>query len=171
MVTVDEAVAADPAAAVAALHRAWASRTPVVVALAVDPGVFRAPRSYSEDDVGPTWLLDAGFTPEHDRLHFLVWANTYDARQPGEPVWWWGRKAARLGACEAPAGAGGDVVLPGGELAWVDGGPRGDSTCLTAVAAATAAGWWSTRSPSRPGTSPVPPATGPPTWRPTSRRR
>ena len=32
-----------------------------------------------------------------DRLHHLVWANNYDAR-PGEPVWWWGEKAARLGA-------------------------------------------------------------------------
>jgi DNA helicase-2/ATP-dependent DNA helicase PcrA len=126
VVTVDEAVLADPAAAVARLHEAWASRTPVAVALAVDPGRFRAPRSYAEDEVGPTWLLDPGFTPEHDRLHFLVWANTYDARQPGEPVWWWARKAARLGAAAAPPDADGDVVLPSGEVAQVDGGPRGD---------------------------------------------
>ena len=26
--------------------------------------------------------------PWFDRLHFLVWANNYDARS-GEPVWWW----------------------------------------------------------------------------------
>jgi DNA helicase-2/ATP-dependent DNA helicase PcrA len=125
-VTIDEAVLADPAAAVARLHEAWASRTPVVVALAVDPGRFRAPRSYAEDEVGPAWRLDPGFTPDHDRLHFLVWANTYDARQPGDPVWWWARKAARLGATAAPPDADGDVVLPSGEIAWVDGGPRGD---------------------------------------------
>ncbi len=127
VVTVDEGVLADPGAAVAALHRAWASRMPVVVALAVDPGRFRAPRSYADDEIGPTWLLPPGFTPEHDRLHFLVWANTYDAREPGEPVWWWARKAARLGAGPAPAGAEGDVVLPTGEVVWVDGGPRGDA--------------------------------------------
>jgi DNA helicase-2/ATP-dependent DNA helicase PcrA len=127
VVTVDEGVLADPGAAVAVLHRAWASRTPVVVALAVDPGRFRAPRSYADDEIGPTWLLPPGFTPEHDRLHFLMWANTYDAREPGEPVWWWARKAARLGAGPAPAGAGGDVVLPTGEVVWVDGGPRGDA--------------------------------------------
>jgi len=152
VVTVDDAVLADPAAAVARLHEAWASRTPVVVALAVDPGRFRAPRSYADDEIGPTWLLDAGFTPEHDRLHFLVWANTFDARQPGDPVWWWARKAARLGASPAPPGADGDVVLPTGDLAWVDGGPRGDRHEGTVVHA---------ESVEAGHLSPVPPATAP----------
>jgi DNA helicase II / ATP-dependent DNA helicase PcrA len=118
-----------PSPAVAELHRAWADRRPVVVALAVDPAEFRAPRSYAADEVGEPWLLDPGFELWHDRLHFLVWANTYDARGGIDPVWWWGRKAQKLGASPLEAdGDGdeeGDVVLPGGARAWVDGGPRG----------------------------------------------
>ncbi|HKE75815.1 MAG TPA: ATP-dependent DNA helicase UvrD2 [Acidimicrobiales bacterium] len=125
LVVVDDTALADPGQVVAFLHAAWASRTPVVVALAVDPGRFRAPRSYTDDELGPSWRLDPGFDLAWDRLHFLVWANTYDARAEGDPVWWWGRKAERLGAARAPDPAAGDVVLPGGEPAWVDGGPRG----------------------------------------------
>ena len=48
--------------------------------------------------------LEPGLELWLDRLHFLVWANTYDARA-GEPVWWWSRKAARLGAAEPTAEA------------------------------------------------------------------
>ena len=129
-VLVDEAALAEPATAVAALHDAWAGRVPVVVELAVDPGRFREPVGY---DVPEPWRLDPGFEVWFDRLHFLVWANAYDARS-GEPVWWWGRKAARLGATEVGPGAEagavgpGDVVLPDGTPAWVDGGPRGGVT-------------------------------------------
>jgi DNA helicase II / ATP-dependent DNA helicase PcrA len=125
VVQVDEAALADPAAVVDRLHAAWSTRTLVVIELAVDPGLFRAPRSYTEDDVGPSWLLDPDFTPAHDCLHFLVWANTYDARGGGDPVWWWGRKAGRLGAVPAVAGTPADILLPDGTPAWVDGGPRG----------------------------------------------
>jgi DNA helicase II / ATP-dependent DNA helicase PcrA len=124
-VTVDEAALVDPTAVVDRLVEAWATRKPVVIELAVDPATFRAPRSYGEDDIGPTWLLDPGFTPAYDRLHFLVWANTYDARGGGEPVWWWARKAARLGAAAASSDTAADILLPDGTLAWVDGGPRG----------------------------------------------
>ena len=116
-VVVDEAALAEPAAAVEALHAAWAGRTPVAVRLDVDPTRFRQPVAYDPDPLraGPS------FEPWLDRLHHLVWANTYDARS-GEPVWWWGRKAARIGAAEqGPA----DVVLEDGSPAWVDGGPRG----------------------------------------------
>ena len=92
-VVVDDAALADPGPLVRALHTAWLDRTPVVVELQVDPQGFRRPESVVVEpcELGPDhelWL---------DRLHFLVWANTYDARA-GEPVWWWARKAARLGA-------------------------------------------------------------------------
>ena len=126
-VLVDEHALADPASVVAVLHEAWAGRRAVVVRLAVDPGRFReAP----DIEVAQPWRLDPGFELWHDRLHFLVWANTYDARD-GEPVWWWGRKAQRLGAAppdgDAVEGsAAADVVLPDGTPAWIDGGPRGD---------------------------------------------
>jgi DNA helicase-2/ATP-dependent DNA helicase PcrA len=126
-VLVDEAALADPAGVVGALHEAWARRRPVVVRLAVDPGRFReAP----DIEVAEPWRVDPGFELWHERLHFLVWANTYDARD-GQPVWWWGRKAERAGAAPLGSGAGtdgaaADVVLPGGTPAWIDGGPRGD---------------------------------------------
>ncbi|HKY68307.1 MAG TPA: hypothetical protein VJM49_18120, partial [Acidimicrobiales bacterium] len=118
------------------LHGHWAARRPVVVRLAVDPAEFRAPRSHAADEIGDPWLLDPGFDLGHDRLHFLVWANTYDARGGGEPVWWWGRKAGKVGAGEVAArgeGAGdGDVLLPDGTPAWIDGGPRGDDAVALA---------------------------------------
>ena len=118
VVRIDEATLAEPADVVGRLHRAWSAREPVVVALAVDPGSFRAPATW--DDA--PWTLGPWFEPWMDRLHFLVWANTYDARD-GEPVWWWARKAERLGADATPEGPA-DVVLADGRPAWVDGGPR-----------------------------------------------
>jgi DNA helicase-2/ATP-dependent DNA helicase PcrA len=134
VVTIDRSVVDTPAgersAVVDELHAHWAQRRPVVVRLAVDPGGFRAPPSLTADDIGPTWLLDPAFDLGHDRLHFLVWANTYDARGGGEPIWWWGRKAAKLGktALDAPTAdaPSADVMLPDGTPAWIDGGPRGD---------------------------------------------
>ena len=116
-VVVDDAALAEPADVVAALHHAWASRTPVVIDLHVDAAAFRDPASYG----GPLWERGAGFEPWTDRLHHLVWANSYDARGEGDPVWWWARKATRLGATE---GGEADVRLPDGTPAWIDGGPR-----------------------------------------------
>jgi DNA helicase-2/ATP-dependent DNA helicase PcrA len=117
-VAVDEEALAAPSGVIAALHQAWASRTPVVVVLGVDPARFRVPASVTE----PPWQLGPAFEPWADRLHFLVWANNYDARAAGPaPIWWWARKAERLGASP---GSTTDVVLPDGAPAWVDGGPR-----------------------------------------------
>jgi DNA helicase-2/ATP-dependent DNA helicase PcrA len=136
VVTIDRAVLdqidaapGDRSDVVDALHAHWASRTPVVVALGVDPAEFRAPRSlWSDRFRDDPSALAPGLDPTHDRLHFLVWANTYDARGGAEPIWWWGRKASKAGAVALdPATAGaGDGALPGGTPAWVDGGPRGD---------------------------------------------
>ncbi|MGH9178928.1 MAG: ATP-dependent DNA helicase UvrD2 [Acidimicrobiales bacterium] len=121
VIPVDETALAGPAAAVTALHACWSERRPAVVALAVDPARFRAPESWPVEP----WTVGAGFDPWLDRLHFLVWANTYDARAGGgEPVWWWARKAERAGARSTPGGPA-DIVLPDGRPAWVDGGPRG----------------------------------------------
>ena len=58
----------------------------------MDVARFRQPQSIG----GEPWMLAADAEPWHDRLHFLTWANTYDARG-GEPIWWWGVKAARSG--------------------------------------------------------------------------
>lgn len=109
-----------PGPVVERLHAAWQARRPVVIELCVDPAAFRDPVCFAEEP----WTLGPGFEPWLDRLHFLVWANNYDARQPGGPRWWWARKALRLGASPSPVGPG-DVILPDGRPAWVDGGPRG----------------------------------------------
>lgn len=119
-VTVDDTALADPGAVVAVLHRHWSAREPCVIRLAVDPARFREPRSVP----GEPWRLEPDFEPLLDRLHFLVWANTYDARRAEPPRWWWATKAARLGATPTPKGPA-DVVLADGTPAWIDGGPRG----------------------------------------------
>ncbi|MFP5256102.1 MAG: ATP-dependent DNA helicase UvrD2 [Acidimicrobiia bacterium] len=116
-VVVDDDALAHGGEAVTRLHRAWRSRLPVVIDLRVDPARFRTPRSFD----APLWELGAGLVDHHERLHHLVWANAYDARADGEPVWWWARKAGRLGAVE---GGPADVMLADGTPAWVDGGPR-----------------------------------------------
>ena len=116
-IVIDDDAIADPAGVVQALHTAWRRRTPIVIEACVDPVAFRAPEGFTDE----LWTMGAGFEPWADRLHFLVWANSYDARATGEPIWWWGRKAVRLGAVE---GGKADIVLPDGSLAWIDGGPR-----------------------------------------------
>ena len=105
------------ASVVGKLHNAWANRRPVVVKLGVSPGRLRQPTVENR----PPWELGAGFTLLPDRLFFLVWANNWDVRS-GKPIWWWSRKAARLGA---EPNTRTDVTLPCGMEAWVDGGPRG----------------------------------------------
>ena len=98
------------------LHRGWSARERVAVELAVDQEKLRRPVIEER----PLWRLGTDFTILRERLHFLVWANNWDCRS-GTPVWWWGSKAAGLGAAE---GGPADIVLRDGEPAWVDGGPR-----------------------------------------------
>ena len=106
--------------AVPTLHDVWLTRTPVVVRLHIDPATFRMPTDYQIEP----WKVAPSFDPIDDRLHFLVWANNYDARV-GELIWWWTRKAERLGATSTSdaTAASGDVVV-NGEPVWIDGGPR-----------------------------------------------
>ena len=124
VVTIDAGTVAEPRTVVERLHEAWASRTPLVVDLAVDPVEFRRPMTY----VVRPWELSADFELWLDRLHFLVWNNNYDART-GTPIWWWGRKAARIDGTasdQADPPTDGDLVLPDGTIAWIDGGPPDD---------------------------------------------
>jgi len=99
------------------LHRAWVGREPVVIELGVDPAILRAPETTPMEP----WRLRRGFLFNRERLHHLIWANSYDARN-GELIWWWGRKAEAIGA---ERGEEADIRLPDGREAWVDGGPRG----------------------------------------------
>ena len=102
------------------LHGAWACRRRLVLELDVGDEALRALRRPVIVE-RPPYLLGGEFTLLTERLQFLLWRNNYDARG-GEPVWWWARKAAALGA--SPGGRA-DVVLRDGTEAWVDGGPRG----------------------------------------------
>ena len=127
VVVVDEDVLADPGPTVRRLHDLWAARRRAVIDLRVDPVRFRRPEVWSE----VPWALSPDFEPWLDRLHFLVWHNSYDARN-GEPIWWWGRKAARIDGTatdELPgdhATVEGDLLLADGTVVWIDGGPPDD---------------------------------------------
>lgn len=87
-----------------ALSDHWLQRRPVVVELHIPIAELRQPESCEEEP----YRLEPDFEFARERLHFLVWANNYDGTK-GEPIWWHGRLAQRLGF--------------EGE---VDGGPRCD---------------------------------------------
>ena len=91
--TVGDAELARPGPVLGVLHQLWLERRPVVVELGVDPNALKVPQRFD----GPVHDLTPDFEFEVERLHFLVWANNYDARS-GEPIWWHGRKAARTAA-------------------------------------------------------------------------
>ena len=118
-VVVDAEALTEPAAAVDALHSAWARRTPVVIELAADPVALREPETCG----APVWSLEPSFEFTKERLQFLVWANTYDART-GEPLWWHARRAERLLA-EHGVRPGGPADVAGADDTpyFVDGGP------------------------------------------------
>lgn len=156
-VIVGEAETVDPGPTVDVLHGLWLERQPVVVELGVDPGTLRAPERYD----GPVHGLDPGFEFTLERLHFLVWANTYDARH-GDPVWWHGRRAARLLADEgASEGGAADITLADGTPLYVDGGPAGPPPSRRVRGWCTA-GTSKRARPARP-VAPCPWPTSPPT--------
>jgi DNA helicase-2/ATP-dependent DNA helicase PcrA len=99
---VDKAVADE-------LHDHWLHRRPVVVELAMDAAELRTPEV---EDREP-WALDPTFEFTRERLQFLVWANNYDGRAEGEPIWWWDRKAARIGTTDLPVDGGPHQPLAG----------------------------------------------------------
>jgi DNA helicase II / ATP-dependent DNA helicase PcrA len=115
---IDDDVVTHPGPVADVLHQAWLRRQPVVLELAAandtvrEPEVCRlAPHEVPRD-----------FAFHRERLHWLTWANTYDARA-GAPIWWHGVLAQRRGGAQ-PSDTH-DVTLTDGRHAWVDGGPRG----------------------------------------------
>ena len=118
-VVIDQQALEEPHAALAVLQRAWLTGQPVVVELTIDS------RALQERETChlPVHDLSPDFEFARERLHFLVWANNYDARN-GEPIWWHGRKAVRSfatrGLVESETA---DIELADGTPLWVDGGP------------------------------------------------
>lgn len=118
-IVIDNRVLAAPAEILSRLHTAWLTREPVVIELACDPTALRTPERVEV----PVFSLDPSFQFPLERLQFLVWANTYDARS-GRLVWWHARKAARrLAARGVREGGHADLLLPDGTSVYVDGGP------------------------------------------------
>jgi DNA helicase II / ATP-dependent DNA helicase PcrA len=123
---IDDDVLATPDHAAAFLHDRWLRRDRVVVELATDNDALRTPEA---SRLAP-YQLPADHVFARERLHTLLWANSYDLRR-GDPRWWHGVLAQRRGGTPPPGDVG-DVVLPDGRAAWVDGGPRGPlATVLT----------------------------------------
>jgi DNA helicase-2/ATP-dependent DNA helicase PcrA len=118
-ITIDAEAIGSPSDVVGRLQHAWTERQPISVELAVDAGMLREPERYD----GPVHKLTPSFEFSRERLHFLVWANSYDARG-GEPIWWHGRKAARRFSREGVREGGpADIELADGTPLYVDGGP------------------------------------------------
>lgn len=86
------------------LDAAWRARRPVVVELTLEPEELKERETWT----GDVHKLTPAFEFRRERLHFLTWANHYDGTRGGEPIWWHGRLAARLGY-----------------TGLTDGGPRG----------------------------------------------
>ena len=86
------------------LDAAWRARRSVVVELTMEPEELKERETWT----GEVYRLTPAFEFRRERLHFLTWANHYDGTRGGEPLWWHGRLAARLGY-----------------TGLTDGGPRG----------------------------------------------
>ena len=116
-IVVDDGVRRSPAEVLEVLRAAHHGRTRLVIELHTD--FVRQPMLMTEAEphqLGPMFAFDV------EELHHLVWANSVDARSPASPGWVGLDVALARGALPAD-GVVGDVVLPDGTVAWLDGGP------------------------------------------------
>ena len=111
---VDERSLADPQTLIFELHLHWLRRRRVVLYLGIDKETLKSPERL---DAAP-YSLAPSFEFSQERLHFLIWANNYDATGD-EPIWWYERLALRLGVASHDSA---EVDLEGPR--WCDGGPR-----------------------------------------------
>jgi DNA helicase-2/ATP-dependent DNA helicase PcrA len=119
-VVVDQAVLGAPDETVFELAAHADAGRRVVIELATQAvQVFREPprptTALAPYELGPRFSFGL------EVLHHLVWSNAIDATGD-EPRWAVLDAAVALGAIPVHAGSG-DVVLPGGSRAWLDGGP------------------------------------------------
>ena len=128
-VIIDQQVLQEPSAALATLQQSWSERRSLVVELAVDSKHLQE----RETCRLPVHDLSPRFEFTRERLHFLLWANNYDARS-GEPIWWHGRKAVRRFATQGVTDSGlADIELADGTPLFVDGGPFAPTRDATGI--------------------------------------
>ncbi len=115
---VDEATLAAPHRALDRLRVAHHAGDRLVIELAApferEPMLMTDAAPY---ELGPTFAFGL------EELHHLVWSNSVDARNPDRPVWVGLDRAVGAGATAVEPGGVGDVTLPDGTVAWLDGGP------------------------------------------------
>ena len=112
------------------LRAAWSNRQRLVIEV---NGRLPHPESTLE---APWWTLQPGTTLGDEVWHHLLTANTVDARDPSGLSFAPRNRALENGARPAAGNEPGDVVLPGGDPAWCDGGPL-DSFDAAALHGAT----------------------------------
>ena len=104
---IDDAVGAELAAA-------WSTREPLIIEATSLPS--RRPAAVGDR----FWMLDPNAAPLNDGPYFHLTANAVDARQPGG----WALLSQAVDAgCTPLHSSDGDVRLPDGTPAWLDGGP------------------------------------------------
>jgi DNA helicase II / ATP-dependent DNA helicase PcrA len=115
---IDEATLAAPGHALDRLRSAHHAGVRLVVELATpferEPMLMTEAAPY---ELGPKFAFDL------EELHHLVWSNSVDARDPERPLWVGLDRAVAAGAAATEPGGAGDVKLPDGTVAWLDGGP------------------------------------------------
>ena len=109
----------DAAALLQSLWPRWLARERLVFELGDDFGPGTAPEQVEHREL---WELGPGFALVEEELHNLIWSNSVDAWSTDTPTWHLAELAANAGATPATTDVG-DVVLPGGLPAYLDGGP------------------------------------------------
>lgn len=116
-IVVDDDVLTDPAATVSRLAELYRDRRRFVVEVRADPRAMPGEVCHLEP-----WRLEPGFEFALDRLNHLVWSNSVD-RTSGSDRWHLLERCLELGCRRAPDPESGDIVMPDGTTAWLDGGP------------------------------------------------
>ncbi|RLE15643.1 MAG: hypothetical protein DRJ50_15800, partial [Actinobacteria bacterium] len=109
---------AEPGEALTRLREAHHAGERLVIEL--DADFDRQPKLMT--DAAP-YELGAIFAFELEELHHLVWTNSIDMRDPDKPTWIALDTAIARGAAPADPEAEGDVLLPDGQIVWLDAGP------------------------------------------------
>jgi DNA helicase II / ATP-dependent DNA helicase PcrA len=90
--------------------------------LEIDDAVVEA-LAAPESTTSSLHTLGPRFAFERSTVRHLLWSNAFDARNPGQPAWSVLTRAMELGGLPVASTDLGDVIVPGGSVVWLDGGP------------------------------------------------